>query len=571
MTLRLTLFIALVALLQGCAQQVVKSTVPEQGEVLQILPPETNENHLQPKLMFELMIGEMLVQKGDLEGAFNLIYSVAEQTENPQLIERAFQLSMNTYNAENIEKTAKLWRKVSPDEPTAWRVGYLMALRQGQVEEALKHWQDYRQRSDLNLEDDLKNTAAQAVQTTPAEVGLVFFKELYVLYPNEWAAGYAYGYAADQYGESELAADIWERTVKLSKVPSELYFSLANLYVENDMIDRGLTQLSDYIKNNPEDWSVQERYARLEVKAERYDAAEARYARIVKNNPTAYTSKLSLALLQLERGDLDEAKTLLESLVNQDGYQDVSHYYLGVIAQNRKQLRLAEHHLQQVSHPNYMLDAQLLVAQIRFETEGLREAIEHLDMIQLVDDETKVKVWRAKGIFYSQVRDFVRAAEFYRKAIEVSDDSLTLYYSLAMALYEMQSYPEYESLLKQIIETYPNEPEALNALGYFYVEQNRNLDEAEALLDRALELAPNSFHIIDSRGWLAYKRGNYPLAEQYLERAWSLQKDAEILLHLIQVKWALKKYAQARELWNRHHKDFPENKELQNILLKLDR
>lgn len=570
--IRIFLIFSALTSLYACSQQPVKSTPsPDTADVVQPIATESQHTHIHPKFMFELMVGEMLVQKGDLEGAFDLIFSVAEQTHNLELIERAFHLSMNTYNVENIDKTAKLWREISPDEPTAWRVGYLMSLRKGDVEQALQHWQDYRAHSNVSLEDDLKNTAAQAVQSTSPETGMAFFEALYQRYPSEWAAGYAYSYAADQYQQPELAADVLEKTIQLPDVPSEVYFALANLYVENDMVERGLSQLAKYVKSNPTDWSVQERYARLEVKAERYESARKRYLRIVEHNPDAHTSKLSLALLHLERGEMPQAKSLLESLVNQDGYQDVSHYYLGVIAQSQQQFRVAEHHLQQVSHPNYMLDSQLLVSQIRFETDGLREAIEHLDAIQLVDDETKIKVWRAKGIFYSHVKDYARAAEFYRQAYEVSDESLTLSYSLAMALYELKSFQEYDELLTSVVAKYPDEPEALNALAYYYVEQEKNLPQAEKMLDHALTLSPNSFHILDSRGWLAYKLKNYIEAERYIEQAWALKKDDEILIHLIKTKWALKKHNEARKLWNQHHKDYPENKQLQNLMLKLSR
>lgn len=575
--MRLLNFIGLCSLLllSGCMHQAAKpeptQASHEQQARLDAPQPIEQTNHIQPQLMFELMLAEMLVQKGDLEGAFGLIYSVAEKTESLALIERAFQLSMNTFKPDNIQKTAALWRKVEPTESTPWRVGYLIALRQGDLSSALSYWQDYRQRSELSLQEDLKNTAAQVVQSAGSETGLAFFAKLNELYPDQWAASYAYGYAAEQFGQIELATELLENTIKHSNVPSEVYFSLANLYVEHDLTERGLSRLKNYITQESADWSVQERYARLEVKAGLYSEAEDRYLRIVENNPQAFTSKLSLALLQLERGEIKLAKVLLEELRVQEGYQDVSHYYLGLIAQNLKQFDQAIAYLELVKHSNYQLDAQLLIAQIRFETQGVSEALAYLDRIDLTDDEAKVKVWRAKGIFYSQVSDFNKAAAFYRRAVELSGDDLQLYYSLAMALYESQSFAEYERVLKNVIELYPNEPEALNALGYFYVEQKRELDLAEQLLDRALQLSPNSFHIIDSRGWLAYQRGNYQLAEQYLEQAWQLQKDAEVLLHLIQVKWALKNYQTAEQLWQDFHQQFPHNKPLQQIMEKLKR
>jgi len=527
--------------------------------------------NLDPELMYELMLGELLLQRGQVLAAYDVFYQLAEQTREPELVERVFHIAMNSFSVERIQQSAELWRSVSPQEATPWRVGYLMALRNGDLSVALNLWENYRQRSEVSLAEDLKSAAAQAVQSTQVEIGLAFFERLQTLYPQEWAAGYAYGYIADQYGQAELAIEILEALINRLASPSEVYFALANLYIENDLAQRGLDQLADYVLKNPHDWSMQERYARLEVKAQRYEQAQARYLRIVKANPQAYTSKLSLALLLLEAGDVKKAGAHLEALVQVEGYQDVGHYYLGVIAQNQGQTKLALTHLEQVMHPNYHIDAKLLIAQIRFAEQGIDAAVNYLDQIETVDDEARVKVLRAKGIFFSQAGQLESAAESYRQAISLSEDPLTLRYSLAMVLYEMRAFVEYEALLEAILHDYPDETEALNALGYFYAEQKRNLDKAQRLLDRAMELTPNRYHILDSRGWLAYQQGKYVEAESYLEQAWSLQIDDEILIHLIKTKWALQKQDEAKRLWRDYHARFPNNERLQQLMQTLQR
>lgn len=570
-SLGLAALLASLPFFTACTLNSAKQTTSQPGLVAG-KPAKTKEqatDHLPPAQMYNLMLGEILVQKGELEDAFHLIYPVAKQTKDPGLIERSFQLSMNTYDIANIEKSAALWREVSPDEPTAWRVGYLMELRKGNLKQAIKHWDIYRLKSDLSLEEDLQRTASQAVQSSEPEVGLAFFKAMYEKYPESWAAGYAYGFAADQYQQPDLAVEVLEQAASKPGAPSEVFFSLANIYIDNELIERGLAYLNDYVVKNPEDWAVQERYARLEVKNEQYDKAQTRYENIVKNNPDANTSKLSLSLLYLDKNELNKSQRLLEDLVNQEGYQDVSHYYLGMIAKARKQNNLALHHLQKVEHPSYALDAQLLISQIKFETQGLREAIELLDQIDLADVESRIKVWRTKAVYYAQMRDFKRAREFYAKSYETSNKALNIGYAYAMALYELRDFQTYESVLLELNELYPAEPEALNALGYFYVEQNIKLDKAQKLLDQALELSPASPHILDSRGWLAYLQKDYLLAEKLLQKAWGELKDEVVLIHLIKTKQALNKIEEARKLWQENHQDFQENKELQELGARL--
>ncbi|CAD7783277.1 MAG: Tetratricopeptide repeat protein [Candidatus Methanoperedenaceae archaeon GB50] len=63
--------------------------------------------------------------------------------------------------------------------------------------------------------------------------------------------------------------------------------------------------------------------------------------------------------------------------------------------------------------------------------------------------------------------------------------------------------------MRQTISLDPNHAEALNYLGYTYAEMGENLEEAERLIKRALEIKPEDGYIIDSLGWVYYQRGEY--------------------------------------------------------------
>ncbi|MBW2652719.1 MAG: tetratricopeptide repeat protein, partial [Deltaproteobacteria bacterium] len=65
----------------------------------------------------------------------------------------------------------------------------------------------------------------------------------------------------------------------------------------------------------------------------------------------------------------------------------------------------------------------------------------------------------------------------------------------------------------------PDNADALNYIGYTYADKGINLDKAEKLIKRALELKPQDGYIIDSMGWLYFKKGNYKKAIKHLEKA----------------------------------------------------
>jgi tetratricopeptide (TPR) repeat protein len=82
----------------------------------------------------------------------------------------------------------------------------------------------------------------------------------------------------------------------------------------------------------------------------------------------------------------------------------------------------------------------------------------------------------------------------------------------------------------------PDHASALNYVGYTFAERGENLDEAEAMISRALELRPDDGYITDSLGWVYYMRarplleqGNVKEARLWLDKAVDeLEKAAEL-------------------------------------------
>ncbi len=87
--------------------------------------------------------------------------------------------------------------------------------------------------------------------------------------------------------------------------------------------------------------------------------------------------------------------------------------------------------------------------------------------------------------------------------------------------------------MRALVTLNPDHAEALNFIGYNLAEQGSHLDEAERLVRRALDLKPRSGHVLDSLGWVLFRRGDVRGAVDLLERANALAgPDATILEHL---------------------------------------
>lgn len=131
-------------------------------------------------------------------------------------------------------------------------------------------------------------------------------------------------------------------------------------------------------------------------------------------------------------------------------------------------------------------------------------------------------------------------------------DAWRFFITRAASLIELDRFPEAEADLKRAVEIAPEEPVALNYLGYSWVERGINLDEAFTLIEKAVSLRPRSGAITDSLGWAHYQRGDYAEALPHLEKAASLEPgDPTVTEHLGDVYWRLGREVEARFQWTR--------------------
>ena len=87
--------------------------------------------------------------------------------------------------------------------------------------------------------------------------------------------------------------------------------------------------------------------------------------------------------------------------------------------------------------------------------------------------------------------------------------------------------------LEALVAADPDDPIRLNAFGFTLADANLRLEEAEVWLRRAHRLAPDEGFIVDSLGWLLFRKGELGPAQELLQVAnRSSPGDPEILRHL---------------------------------------
>ena len=72
--------------------------------------------------------------------------------------------------------------------------------------------------------------------------------------------------------------------------------------------------------------------------------------------------------------------------------------------------------------------------------------------------------------------------------------------------------------------------------------------------------------VIDSLGWVRFKRGDARGAKTYLERAYTLSRDAEIAAHWGEALWKSGDQKRARKVWAAALERNPDSKPLQAVI-----
>ena len=189
-------------------------------------------------------------------------------------------------------------------------------------------------------------------------------------------------------------------------------------------------------------------------------------------------------------------------------------------------------------------------------------------------DPTDLDAWTALGDTYRSTQKFTEASDAYDHAIALIGSGTAkdwpIYFARAVSEEGAKNWNAAEVDLKKALLLAPDEPSVLNYLGYSYVDQNRNIPEALAMLEKAHALKPTDGYIADSVGWAYFKLGRYADAARTLESAVELiPGDPTINDHLGDAYWRVGRKLEARFQWSHALTFRPEDDEKALIEKKL--
>ena len=289
----------------------------------------------------------------------------------------------------------------------------------------------------------------------------------------------------------------------------------------------------------------------------------------------AAESMFGLAMAGGRDGDETASLIYLRLALALDGEHDLALISLADIYERRKLPEAANRLYDTMpAHAAFAFTARLQAALNHEQMGEPDKAVSELEALIAANPDS-VEAATSLGNLYRSRKDFTNAAKAYDRAFEAATrsgeaPSWTLYYYRGIAYERTKQWPKAEADFKQALQIQPEQALVLNYLGYSWVDQGLNLDEAFAMLRKAVQQRPRDGYIVDSLGWAYYRLGQYEEATKLLERAVELRaSDPVINDHLGDAYWRMGRRIEAGFQWN-HARDLkPEPDDLEVILKKI--
>jgi Flp pilus assembly protein TadD len=139
-----------------------------------------------------------------------------------------------------------------------------------------------------------------------------------------------------------------------------------------------------------------------------------------------------------------------------------------------------------------------------------------------------------------------------QKLLTTNPDDVRALHEMSLILQDRGDVKGAERTLRDLIARDPIDAIALNSLGYMLAERGEKLDEAVALVERALTIEPGNPSYLDSLGWAYFQQGRLELADTHLTQAAAkLRTNSVVQDHLGDLRFKQRRYADAAEAWQR--------------------
>ena len=562
--------IILSLLLAACAhapQTAVEPVVKPEPQAEE-KPLDLPKIELTGQMLYEFLLGDMASQRGIPEMAAQVYKSLADSTRDPRVASRAAHLAYDAHDMDKAVKAFNLWLELEPTSLQAKQMLSMMLVGGGRLDEARPLLVDMLAAYPDKAGHALMKIYPFLAQLPDKVAALDLLQYLARPYPRVAEAHFVQAQAAEAAGKRELALDE-VRQARALRVEWETAALFEAQLLKRTSPQEALTLLKKHLAAYPEANEVHLLYARILLEQKRYAESHAEFQRLLNLHPENAELAFAVAMLSLEMGELTQAESgLQQALANGKRDKDTVYYYLGQLGEAKKSNEEALQNYRKVQEGEYVFAARMRVAYLLYRTGKLGEARDYLHQTVGQNNQQRVQLMSTEAQILRDEKQFEAAYDVLMQGLEKLPNHPDLLYGAAMLADQIGKHEVFEQLMRKVIQVKPDNAQAYNALGYSLLDRNERVPEGMQLVEKAIQLAPDDFAIIDSVGWGHYRLGNISKSLEFLRRAYDAYPDPEVAAHLGEVLWVHGEKEQAKKVWDDALKSHSDNAILQAVIKK---
>ncbi len=521
------------------------------------------------EVIFTLLVADLAAIGGDYAHASAQYTAAAVQAGHAGLARRAVQAALYGQDAQSAIEAAEAWQRLEPNNADPAQLLAGLELQRGNRDLARVHLSRLLTLKPFGNRQDYLNLVRLLNQNVEPEALFGVLDELLESRPDDAEALFAYTVAAAGLGQTQRADSASARLLALQPDSEQALKLRAQVLHQSGQWQPAVELLGGYLKKNPKDVPARFALARALVDGEEYPAARAAFEAVLVQEPGNVEAQLAAALLAGQMGDRKVARQRLLKLSGEAEHADKAHFYLGKLADDAGQPRQALAWYARVMAGEHRTDALLRRAELLAAQGQLDAALALLSEAGDADESESMRLLLAQIDLLVDGRRAQQAEALINSALQDNPDNLDLLFARSMVLEKLERRLEMERDLRRILEIDPKNANALNAWGYTLADHGERLDEAHELISRALGESPDNPYILDSLGWVLYRKGDLAGAETHLRRALSQLPDAEVYAHLAEVLHALGRGDEARKVLAEGLAKSPQDARLLSLKTKL--
>jgi tetratricopeptide (TPR) repeat protein len=349
-------------------------------------------------------------------------------------------------------------------------------------------------------------------------------------FPESYLGHFFIGKIFVEQGKIQAAEEKFKRTIQLAPGLEEPQFELLKLYDQQGREDKKLAVYADVLAEDPQNVEILMELALFYAKGGKQEESTVTLKDLGRRSLTDPTIIPKIAQKYLEKENYDAAIIILESMMQGGAQSSDLNYLIGLAKDGKGDKSAAIGYLQNVQPGSRFFENAVTHVAFLYQEQGrIDEAIAFLKKIISQVTPTADLLYYL-GSFYEEIEYYSESEAAFLQGLQIAPENVRIHFRLGV-MYDKKGNREGAIReMKTVIQLDPEHTNALNFLGYTYADMGVLLDEAEQFVLKALETQPDDGYIIDSLGWVYYKKGLFDRAVSVLEKAVSLVPDDPTIL-----------------------------------------